>query len=116
MLKKIFGLIILGLVILGSVFGYKYYQDTYVGVVAYAKIPNEVPKKTYFKHGYSYDYNLNFVKENGTAQKTDFGVNNGNPLTPNTYLKVKISKKRVLDMSNVPESSIPNNILSKLTN
>ena len=45
MLKKIFGLIILGLVILGSVFGYKYYQDTYVGVVAYAKIPNEVPKK-----------------------------------------------------------------------
>lgn len=125
-MKKIFGVLILVIILAGGFVGYRYYHDTYVGEVAYAKVPAIVPEKREHegKSGigkdspwYSYDYNVIFVKEDGSTRKDTFAITGDNPtpLVPNSYVKVKISKNRVLEGPNVvTQSKIPKKAMVEL--
>ncbi len=127
-MKKIIGFI---LVVLLGFFGYKgyeYYQSTYSGQTAYAYVPSEIPPKVQHesKSGigdqspwYSYDYTLNFVKEDGSTQTLEVSLSedNAKPLTPNSYVKAVISEKRTIKGPNgVEKDAIPKKILEKLEN
>ena len=125
-MKKIIGLIVIVILGLVGYKGYEYYHSTYVGETAYAIVPSEIPSKVESKSKsgigdqspwYSYDYQLTFVKEDGSIQKLEYSVSGDDPkpLTPNSYVKATISEKRALKGPNVVEkSSIPKNILKKL--
>lgn len=125
-MKKIVGLIVLILIGAGGFFGYRYYQDTYQGVTAYAKVPTQVPEKVEHQSEskvgdasswYSYDYKLTFVKEDGSTKQDSYQASGDNPkpLEPGAYIKVKMSKKRILEgPAVVSESDIPENVLAKL--
>ena len=125
-MKKIIGLITLVVIGVGGYFGFRYYQDTYVGEVAYAKVPVQVPKRKEHKSKggigdtsdwYSYDYEVIFVKQDGTTQKDTFQLSKDNqqPLRPNSYIKVTLSKKRILEgPTTVKESEIPSEVLTEL--
>lgn len=118
-MKKPVQLILLaGLLIVGF-FGYRYYQETYVGEIAYTRIPAEIPEKVSHESEsgigddspwYSYDYTVTFVKEDGSTKKDSLSISGDNPqpLEPNSYVKVKISKKRIIEgPNNISESEIP---------
>lgn len=105
--------------------GCSYYNDTYKGETAYALVPTEVPEKeaTKDKDGkvqdglYSYNYDLTFVKEDGTTQKMEVEVSGENPtaLTPDSYITAEISAKRVTKGPNpVSKDGIPENVLKVL--
>ncbi|MGX7199068.1 YxeA family protein [Enterococcus nangangensis] len=115
-------LLVLGLVGLS---GCQYYQDTYKGEEYYAIVPEEVPAKevTVDNQGkevsgsYSYKYDITWANEDG--ETLDFPVevsgDNPEPLTPGSYIKATISKKRIVEGPNtVEEGSIPQNALDKL--
>lgn len=130
-MKKILGLI--GIVALALVgwFGYKYYEDTYVGVDAYAIVPQEVPTKEETKDSkgqavkesdgtplYSYDYkDVTFVTKDGKVQKNNYELmgTNPTPFEPGSYIKAKVSKNRVIEgPSTVSEADVPQNVKDKL--
>jgi len=125
-MKKIFGLVTLVIIVIGGYFGYQYYHDTYVGEIAYAKVPVQVPERKEHKSKsgigdtsdwYSYDYAVTFVKENGTIQEDTFQLSEDNqqPLRPNSYIKAKLSKKRILEgPTTVDQSEIPKKVLAEL--
>ncbi|MTD38630.1 YxeA family protein [Erwinia sp. CPCC 100877] len=126
-MKKIIGLFLLVLLVVGGYFGYSYWNDTYRGVVAYAVVPNEVPEKKQMRDQdgkvqsglYSYDYTLTFIKENGESQTMEVSITDSNPvpLVSNSYVKAKISKKRVIEGPNqVNKSDIPEKVVNKLKN
>lgn len=127
-MKKIIGLIVIGLLGFVGYKGYEYYQSTYVGETAYAVVPAEVPTKVRHesKSGigdqspwYSYDYQLTFVKEDASieTQVVSLSDEDAKPLPPNSYVKATISEKRVLTAPKaVQQDSIPDYILNKLTN
>ena len=114
-MKKIIGFILVVLLGFVGYKGYEYYQSTYSGQTAYAYVPSEIPPKVQHesKSGigdqspwYSYDYTLNFVKED-----------NAKPLTPNSYVKAVISEKRTIKGPNgVEKDAIPKKVLEKLEN
>jgi uncharacterized protein (TIGR01655 family) len=125
-MKKIFGLLTFIAVVMLGFFGYRYYQETYVGETAYAQVPAAVPEKIEHesKSGigsnapwYSYDYNLTFVKEDGHVEKQSYQVSGDDekPLEPGTYIKVKMSKKRVLEgPTYISEQELPDKVKEKL--
>lgn len=127
-MKKLFSLILLAFVLAGGFFGYRYYQETYVGEVAYAKVPAQTPEKT--KHEsetnigdnspwYSYDYMVTFVKADGSTKKDSLNVSGDTPqpLEPNSYVKVKMSQKRIVEgPTTISKDEIPANILAKIEN
>lgn len=125
-MKKVIGLVFLALLAFGGFKGYQYYQDTYVGEMAYAHVPNEVPTKVKHKSEsrigdnslwYSYDYDLTFVKEDGSTEKRDIQISNDNaePLSPNSYVKVKMSKKRIIEGPNtIDQKNLPEKVKNKL--
>jgi uncharacterized protein (TIGR01655 family) len=125
-MKKIFGLLFFIAVVMLGFFGYHYYQETYVGETAYAQVPDAVPEKIEHesKSGignnapwYSYDYNLRFVKEDGRVEKQSYQVSGDDekPLEPGTYIKVKMSKKRVLEgPTYISEQELPDKVKEKL--
>lgn len=125
-MKKVIGLVFLALLAFGGFKGYQYYQDTYVGEIAYAHVPNEVPTKVKHKSEsgigdnspwYSYDYDLTFVKEDGSTEKRDIQISNDNvePLSPNSYVKVKMSKKRIIEGPNaIDQKDLPEKVKNKL--
>lgn len=117
-------IILAALVVLGF-FGYKYYAQTYASQEAYAIVPNEVPAKEPTRDSsgkiqsgiYSYNYTLTFVKKDGTkdSREVEISGENPTPLTPNSFVKAKLSQKRVTEgPSEVQKNTIPKNILSSL--
>lgn len=124
-MKKIIGLFLLLLLILGGYFGYNYWKDTYKGETAYAIVPTRIPQKkqTVDQDGkaqnglYSYKYKLKFMKKNGEFQMMKFNITDYNPapLTPGSYIEVKISKKRLVEgPKQINKTDIPTSILNKL--
>lgn len=121
---KFLKFIILILFVAGGFFAF-YYSQTYVGSVAYAKTPSEVPemKPTIDMDGktinglYSYKYKLTFVSSDGHKDVRDVEISSEKPtpLQPNSYVKAKLSKKRVTEgPTSIDESSIPKKTLDKL--
>lgn len=98
---------------------------TYKGDIAYAKVPEVVPTEQETKDdtgkvitgSKTYQYDFDFVKEDGTIQKMDYELSGDNviPLKPGSYIKASISQKRVISGPNdVSKSDIPKNVLEKL--
>lgn len=105
--------------------GCSYYNDTYKGVTAYALVPTEVPEKeaTKDQNGkvqdglYSYNYDLTFVKEDGSTQEMSVEVSAKDPvpLTPDSYITAEISAKRITEGPNpVAKEDIPEKALAVL--
>lgn len=129
-MKKILLVLLLGMTAFIGFKGYVYYNDTYKATMAYAIVPNEVPEKKEAvddsgnkitdsdgSMNYTYDYNFNFVKENGESQVQGFGLTSSTPVPyePGSYVKAEISKKRVVKGPySVVENDIPKKILDKL--
>lgn len=130
-MKNILGVV--AVLILGVMgwFGYQYYQNTYVGVDAYAKVPNQIPEKkeTVDSKGqtvkdsngatfYSYNYkDLSFVKKDGKIQKSDYELSatTPTPFAPGTYLYAKVSKNRIVEGPNViKEDQVPSELKEKV--
>lgn len=129
-MKKIFGFIFFILIIIGGYFGYLYYQHTYVGTIAYAKVSKKIPPKEKTKDNigkiitdsdgtplYSYNYVLTFIDENGekNVQKASVIDNNPQPLQPDSYVKALVSKKRIIKgPTPIRKEDIPQAIQKKL--
>lgn len=124
-MKKIIGVIFLIALGVAGYFGYNYYNDTYNGQTAYARIPETVPEKTQTKSdsgeiikGWSsYKYTLTFVKENGEKQTMGYDLSGENPTPyqPNAIVKADISKKRIIKGPNaVSESEVPDKVMKEL--
>lgn len=124
-MKKIIALVAVAVLAFVGYQGYKYYSETYASDLAYAIVPAEVPEKLPTKdmNGdtvdglYSYNYDLTFVKEDGSTQKMSFEVSSEDPtpLEPNTYISAEISLKRMTKGPNpVIEKDIPEKALAKL--
>ncbi|WP_254777465.1 MULTISPECIES: DUF1093 domain-containing protein [Enterococcus] len=97
-MKKIIGFILVVLLGFVGYKGYEYYQSTYSGQTAYAYVPSEIPPKVQHesKSGigdqspwYSYDYTLNFVKEDGSTQTLEVSLSEDNAKTLNTKFLCK---------------------------
>lgn len=125
MAKKIILVVALVLIVIFGYKGYEYYSTTYKGEVAYAKVPEEVPTAVDTKDdtgeiiagSKSYQYDFDFVKEDGSIQKMDYELSGDNvtPFKPGSYVKVSLSKKRVVSGPNdVSKSDIPKTVLDKL--
>lgn len=124
-MKKIIALIALVAVGVVGFKGWQYYQETYQGVTAYALVPDTVPEKvqTVDDSGNkidgwsSYDYQLTFVKTDGSTQQLEYELSNSDPtpLRPGAIVKAKISQKRVIEGPNeVPQDKVPAEVLKKL--
>lgn len=124
-MKKYFGFLFLIILVAGSFIGYKYYSETYQSNTAYALVPETVPEKkpTLDASGkiqpglYSYKYTLTFVKENGKTQTMGFDVTGKapTPLSPNSFITAKISKKRITSgPKEISEAELPENVLKAL--
>jgi len=125
MAKKIILVVALILIVVFGYKGYEYYSTTYKGNVAYAKVSETVPQVEDTKDdtgqvvpgSKSYHYDFDFVKEDGSTQKMDYELSGDNvtPLKPGSYVKAKISEKRVVSGPNdVSKSEIPKTVLEKL--
>lgn len=129
-MKKIISVLLLvGVAFIGFK-GYEYYNDTYKATMAYAIVPDEIPEKKEAvddagkkitnsdgSMNYTYDYNFNFVKENGESQVQGFGLTGSDPVPyePGSYVRAEISNKRVVKGPySVAESDVPKEILNKL--
>lgn len=124
-MKKTISIIaVIALIIVGFT-GYRYYKNTYVGEVGYAKVAAQSPAKEATKDDsgktvtnmYSYHYQLNVVKEDGSHQVVPVEVTGENPtpLTPNSYVKVEFNSKRVLKGPNtVSKNQIPAKVMAGL--
>lgn len=126
-MKKMIGLLFIGVLIIGGYFGFTYYNDTYNGKVAYAIVPNEIPtkEKTQDMDGRviagssSYNYSFSFVTEDGQTAIMRYELSGSEPVpyTPGTFVTAKISKKRIVEGPNpLQESEIPEKVQKKLTN
>lgn len=124
-MKKIIALIAVVVLAFIGYQGYKYYSETYASVPAYAVVPETVPEKLETKDNqgktvdglYSYNYDLTFVKKDGTTQKMEVEISSENPtpLEPNSYVTADISQKRVVKGPNpIAEKDIPAVALEKL--
>lgn len=123
-MKKILGLLLVVVLVAGGWFGFKYYNDTYKGTDAYAKV-TQTPTKEPTKDSsgkvqaglYSYTYELTFVHADGTTQQMGFEVSGKDPqpLTVGKYVKAKISAKRVIEGPNyIDASAVPAKAMAKL--
>lgn len=117
-MKKIIGIIVIVAVVVVGFFGFQYYQNTYNGHEAYAKVPTTVPEKHETKdsngkvigNSYSYDYTFTFVTPKG--EKVEMGYTligeDPQPLTPGAYISAEISKTRIVSGPNdIEKSKIP---------
>ena len=124
-MRKIRWIVLLIVLGVGGFFGYRYFSQTYLSHTAYALVPTKVPEKTravdangeYIKGIYAYDYEFEFVDENGKIQKMAYELSGENPqpLIPNVYVKAEISKTRVTEGPNdVYKKDIPTKVLKVL--
>lgn len=126
-MKKISQIGLLFLVVITFLSGCSYYEDTYQGDVAYAIVSDEIPQKeeTVDSSGkvqselYSYHYTFDFITENGVHQEMTYELSGENPqpLEPQSIIKAKISKKRVLEGPNpITTVDVPQSVLDELYN
>lgn len=115
---------LVALIIVGFT-GYNYYKNTYQGDVGYAQVPTKVPAKQATKNDqgetvpgtYSYEYQLNVVKADGTQTTVPVEVSGEKPtpLTPNSYVKLEFNAKRVLTgPNNITKDKIPTKAQAEL--
>ncbi|WP_054670324.1 DUF1093 domain-containing protein [Lentilactobacillus senioris] len=126
-MKKIIWLIVGVAVVVLAYFGWNYYQETYQGHTAYAVVSSKVPtrEKTVDDNGktisnsYSYVYHFKFVRTDGKVQNMEYELmgSDPKPFTPNSYVKAKISQKRVINGPNeVKADQVPSDVKAKLNN
>lgn len=124
-MKKIIGIAILAVVVIGGVLGFNYYQKTYSGHEAYAKVPTTVPEKHETKDAsghtvdgsYSYDYTFTFVNDKGEKTQMDYELSGDvpKPLTPGAYISAEISETRIVNGPNdIAQDKIPTKALDVL--
>ncbi|MEJ6348022.1 DUF1093 domain-containing protein [Holzapfeliella sp. He02] len=129
-MKKIIGIIVLVVIIVGGGFSFKYYNDTYKSENAYAVIKQaptmeaekdskgQLVADSNNKQIYSYNYKVTFVFENGTTQDTDFSVKSTNkdniPYAVGQYVKGELSKTRVNNTTLIEKSQVPQSVINKL--
>ncbi|MTD41626.1 DUF1093 domain-containing protein [Erwinia sp. CPCC 100877] len=123
-MKKILGGLALLLLIIGGIFGYKYYSETYVMHTEYGKVPTEVPAKTPTKDAsgntvenmYSYNYKMTFYDETGKAHQRELEIHGEeiSPLTPNSIIKIETNEKRNADPQVVLKNEVPRAVLEKI--
>lgn len=103
----------------------RYYHDTYVTEVGYAKTSAHIPKKEktvdgsgkIISHLHSYKYKLHFITRKGERKiiKYELSGENVRPLKENSFIKADISDKRVVKGPYIiSKSTIPDNIMRKL--
>lgn len=114
-MKKIFGILIIVLLVFISYKGFVYYQNRYVGTTYYAKT-SATPAKIQDllddqgkKVNTGYSYSLIGVNEKGETKKVEFELTDS-AYPPNTYLEVRSSKEIVLKQATINESKIPKSI------
>lgn len=127
-MKKVAGIVgVLVLIVIGF-FGYQYWNSTYNGVDAYAVVTEgkkEASKnedgslyKVNGKQYYTYDYESKWVTKDGQERNLGFmSEESANPkaLTPGSYVKAKVSQKRVITTpQTVSEQSLPQVVKDKL--
>ncbi|WP_179396059.1 DUF1093 domain-containing protein [Lacticaseibacillus absianus] len=123
-MKKVLGALLVLAIVAGGWFGFKYYNETYTGQTAYAKVTT-TPTKEQTKDSsgkvqaglYSYDYDFTFVFADGTTQQMSYELTGKDPqpLTVGKYVKAKISAKRVIEGPNyVDASAVPAKAMAKL--
>lgn len=120
-MKKIVGISAVVILLVSGYMGFNYWNDAYNGKTAYALIPEEIPEKEQTKNmngniqqGFcTYNYELRFAKENGEVKTMKYSISGTppEPLTSNSYVKAKISKKRVTSgPSAISEADIPSSL------
>lgn len=103
----------------------RYYHDTYVTEVGYAKTSAHVPKKEkttddngkIIAHSHSYIYKFYFVTKKGERKTLNYELSGENvrPLKENSFVKADISDKRVVRGPHIiNKSTIPDNIIHML--
>ncbi|TLQ05303.1 DUF1093 domain-containing protein [Pediococcus stilesii] len=124
-MKKIVSIIAAVLVIGAIFFGYKYYENTYKSVNAYAIVPEKVPAKVQTKDdsgkvvtGYhSYNYTFNFVTESGKKKTIEYELSGRKvqPFTPGATVKAEISNTRINKGPNyVNDRDVPSKVMNQL--
>jgi len=123
--KKMISLVAIVALIIVGFSGYNYYKNTYQGDVGYAQVPAKTPTKQATKddqgkvvpNEYSYHYQLNVVKEDGTRTTVPVEISSEKPtpLTPNSYVKLEFNSKRVLSgPNNIAKDKIPAKVQTEL--
>ncbi|QEA59665.1 DUF1093 domain-containing protein [Leuconostoc koreense] len=103
----------------------RYYHDTYVTEVGYARTSAHVPKKEktvdgsgkIISHSHSYKYKFHFITKKGERKIINYELSGENvrPLKENSFIKADISDERVVKGPyNISKSTIPDNIMCKL--
>ncbi|BAN74567.1 MULTISPECIES: DUF1093 domain-containing protein [Lacticaseibacillus] len=127
-MKRVIGVVALLAVLVLGFFGYQYWNSTYNGVEAYAvvtegkkeasKNDDGSPYKVNGKQYYTYEYDFVWITKDGQERKLGFSSPESadpKPLTPGTYVKAKISQKRVTaGPQTVSADSVPAAIKDKL--
>jgi len=124
-MKKVVGVFFLVLIVAGAFFGFKYYQDTYVGTTYYTVIPEGMEKQDIKSMsgevmGQGYIYKLTAVNDAGQEKEVEFHVftdgdyRQGDGYPAGTYLKVTASKKRVISQVIVEKDQVPARVLALL--
>ena len=127
-MKKIIGLIAVVALLVAGFFGFQYWNSTYNGVEAYAKVPQATkqesknndgsPYKVNGKQYYFYDYEFTWVTKDGQTRKVGFESAESadpKPLAPGSYVKAQVSQKRVVKgPSSAEKQAIPADVQAKL--
>ncbi|EPI00023.1 hypothetical protein D920_01009 [Enterococcus faecalis 13-SD-W-01] len=124
-MKKI--LVVLAIIVVGFLGykSYKYYDETYNGVTAYAKVPMEIPKKEKYSfddgsnpdNWDKYTYELTLITKDGKKYEKSYDLagNNPTPFVPGSYVQAEVSKKRFTKgPSQIEESKVPKEVLKEL--
>lgn len=123
---KKFVSIIGAILVIGVIFfGYKYYENTYKSVDAYAVVPQKVPARVQTKDSsgkvvtgdHSYNYTFNFITESGNKKTIEYELSGRKvqPFTPGATVKAEISNTRISKGPNyVNEKDIPSKVLNQL--
>ncbi|MDR2833378.1 MAG: YxeA family protein [Streptococcaceae bacterium] len=124
-MKKIFMVVALGAIIAGTIFGWKYYQETYAGATYYTVVPKGIEKKEILsdsgeKMGQGVEYNLKAFNDKQESKEISFSIitegksKQGEPYQPGTYLKVEASQKRVISQEVIKQKDVPAKVLAYL--
>lgn len=117
---------VLGLVAVGVLQGWNYYQGRYVGSTYYALVPDDADitldnlvdnRGNVVDTGHEYD--LIAVNEAGETKDINFTLpadKQEDLYQPGTYLKVKASKQLVVKQEPVDSTEVPANVLTQLDN
>lgn len=125
-MKSIFFKLMFLIILIGmGIFVYNYYSETYVGTEAYAITPSKIPEKKAALNSngekindiYAYKYKLTFIKKDGSkdTQEVEISGESPIPLQTNSYVKAKLTTKRITEgPTTVEESTIPKKVLDEL--